>query len=109
VGPLVSTEGSPLHIGCEKREKVSTGRFLELPRPVSSAIRIKASGKSGTEGRIRALLHLRSNHQREVSGKLDCQGFGPLISGIVSSLLRGCVRVEIQIIDRVPIGTSNSD
>ena len=47
MGPLVSTEGNPLHIGREKREKVSTGRFLEFPRPVSSAIRIKASGKSG--------------------------------------------------------------
>lgn len=81
MGPLVSTEANPLHVGREKREKVSTGRFLELPRLMSPAIRIKVrpAESRGLKAGIRALLHLRNNHQREESGKLDCQGFGPQI------------------------------
>jgi hypothetical protein len=60
VGLLVSTEGNPLHIGREERAKVSTGRFLKLPRPMSPAVRIKVRPvKAG----IKALLHLRNNHR----------------------------------------------
>ena len=82
-GLLVSTRGNPLHIG----GKVSTGRFLELPRPMSPAVRIKVRPAESLilKAGVRALLHLEDNLLREGSGELDYQGSGSQISGMVST------------------------
>jgi hypothetical protein len=55
--PSYPQKGNPLHIGREKREKASTGRLLELPRPMSPAIRIKVrpAESRGLKAGIRAI------------------------------------------------------